>query len=293
MQPWNAPPREPQPRGPAPLPTAEEAAHVPAQALPVPDPQWEDSVEPIESGKKRKGIPKQRRLSPLMLVLLVLLFIVAVAAAAMFLVPGLLPGLQPRANAPAEHPRLPARRAPAAAMAGVARPYSVFVKAFEGDRGHQAAIELAQRVEREFPGTVAYVTPEETNGGLYYKVLAGMLDDTVQAAQLRAQLVAKNLANPEDVGGPAALIQPRPWAFELGAHPTRDAADAQAQTLATRGIDAYTVPVPRTDGSEAWTLYAGAYSDSARAAPMKKTLESAGLQPRLVRRVGRAPAISK
>jgi cell division protein FtsN len=95
------------------------------------------------------------------------------------------------------------------------------------------------------------------------------------------------------VGGPAALIQARPWTFDLGEFPTREAADRRAAQLATAAIYVSPTAIPQTDGTERWTLYAGAYPDSARAEPMKKTLQAARLPARLVQRVGRAPAISK
>jgi SPOR domain len=294
VPPWKAPPREPAP--PPPPAAAEVATYVPAADLPVPDPQWEETVEP-EPGtgkRRRKTIPKERKLSPTMLVLLVLLFIILAAAAAATFLPGLLPGWERPATAPASSMRLPGRRPQAAALpAGTARPYSVYVRGFQGDRGYDAAVRQAKRVEGEFPGTAVYVFPEEIGGMVYYKVYAGMLDDTVQAAALRTQLVAAHLANPDDVGGPAALIQARPWTFDLGAYPTRDAADRRAAELATAAIYASPTAVPQSDGSERWTLYAGAYPDSARAEPMKRTLQTARLPARLVQRVGRAPATSK
>jgi hypothetical protein len=235
--------------------------------------------------------------SPLMLVLLVLLFIALAAAAAVTFLPGLLPGWQrPAGAAPASTAHLPARRAQAAALArpaGTARPYSVYVSAFQGDRGYDAAVKLARQVESGFAGTAAYVFPEEVRGIVYYKVYAGMLDDTVQAAALRDRLVAAHLANSDGESGPAALIQARPWTFDLGAFPTQAAAAGRAAELATVGIYGSPTAVPQTDGSERWTLYAGAYPDSARAEPMKKTLQAARLPARLVQRVGRAPAISK
>ncbi|SOD03882.1 Sporulation related domain-containing protein [bacterium JGI 053] len=295
-QPWTAPPREPAPPRPADtLPSGDATAYVPAAQLPVPDPEWEATVEPEPwTGKRRKTIPKERKLSPVMLVLLVLLFIVLAAVAAVTFLPGLLPGWERPATAPASNARLPGRRPQAAARpAGTARPYSVYVRAFQGDRGYDAAVQLAKRVESGFPGTSAYVFPEEISGMIYYKVYAGMLDDTVQAAALRTQLVGARLANPDDVGGPAALIQARPWTFDLGAFPTREAADRRAAELATAAIYVSPTAVPQSDGTERWTLYAGAYPDSARAEPMKKTLQTARLPARLVQRVGRAPATSK
>jgi hypothetical protein len=299
-QPWTAPPRETPPRPAEPPAHPDPTAWVPAAQMPVPEPEWEESVEPEAepwAGKRRrKTIPKERKLSPTMLVLLVLLFIVAAAAAAVTFLPDLLPGWERPSTAPASATRLPSRRAHATATArpaGTARPYSVYVRAFQGDRGYDAAVQLAKRVESGFPGTAAYVFPEEISGMIYYKVYAGMLDDTVQAAALRTRLVGAHLANPDDVGGPAALIQARPWTFDLGAFPTREAADKRATELAAAAIYVSPTAVPQSDGSERWTLYAGAYPDSARAEPMKKTLQSARLPARLVQRVGRAPATSK
>jgi hypothetical protein len=296
IQPWNAPPREPAPRGPQPLPTAADAAHVPAQALPVPEVQWDDTVAPEPGGKtrKKKSIPKQRKVSPVLLVLLVLVLMAVAVGVAVAFLPGLLPSKTSGPHARAVGGRLPAPRPTiVAAPAGTPRPYAVFVRAYQGDGGHRAALDLASQVERDFPGTVAYVTPEEMSGVLYYKVMAGMLDDTAQAAALRKRLVDGHVASPDAAGGRSAIVQARPWAYDVGDFPSREAAQTQASALAARAIDTYAVPVPRTDGSESWTLYAGAYPDSARAEPMKKMLEAAGLPARLVRRVGRAPATSK
>jgi SPOR domain len=128
---------------------------------------------------------------------------------------------------------------------------------------------------------------------LYHKVYAGMLQDTAQAAELRARLLSGGQVDSAAVGGPSALIQERPLAFDLGDFATREAAQARADSLAARAIPAYAVPVPLSDGREAWKLYGGAFADSAGAAPMRTMLQSAGLPARLVPRSGRAPATSK
>jgi hypothetical protein len=297
VPPWKAPPREPPVPVPAPHAPAEAAAYVPAAELPVPDPEWEGTVEaePWTGKRRRKTIPKERKLSPVMLVLLVLLFIVAAAAAAVTFLPDLLPGWERPSTAPASAARLPGRRPEAAARpAGTARPYAVFVRAFQGAPAYDEAVQLARRVESGFPGTPVYVFPEETGGMIYYKVFAGMLADTEQAVALRTRLMAARLSDPEHVGGrPEDLIHERPWTFDLGAYPTRAAADRRAAELATAAIHVSPTAVPQTDGTERWTLYAGAYPDSARAEPMKKTLQAARVPARLVQRVGRAPATSK
>jgi hypothetical protein len=264
-------------------------------------PEWEDTVagEPTGKRRKKKTIPKERKVSPLLLVILVLVLIAAAAYAAVTFGPGLLNGGTRAAPAKGDAATIPAR-APAAAAtvapaadAGTPRPYAVYVKAFSGAGGFETAHELAQKVRDDIPGTPAYVFVEEEGGLPYYKVYAGMLDDTVQAAALRAELIGKRLADTEGGGGPAALIQARPYAFDLGEYPTRAAADRRAAELRRGAIDAYAVPVPRSDGSERYRLYSGAFADSARATAMQKTLQASSLPARLVRRVGRAPATSK
>jgi hypothetical protein len=298
FQPWMGPPRDASPRGPEPLPSAHDAPHASAAALPVPEPVWDDTVAEADGKpRKRRSIPKKRRVSPLVLVLLVLAFMALAAGAAVVFLPDLLKGIPGRAARPAgEAPRVPARRpqaVAAASPAGTPRPYAVVVKAFQGDQAYDAARRLADQVRSSVPGTEAYVVPEDIGGVVYYRVFAGALADTAQAAALRDELVRKKLADPESVGGSADLIQLRPLAFELGGFDSKEAAERRAQALRVGGIDAYPAAVPQTDGSERWALYAGAFSDSAQAAPLKKTLESSRLPAQLVRRVGRAPATSK
>jgi hypothetical protein len=297
FQPWLAPPREPAPRGPEPLPSANEVAHAPAASLPAPEPEWEDTVEPWAKGRRKKSIPKERKVSPVLLVLLVLALMAAAIAAGVTYLPGLMKG--GASATPAARPTSPARRpvaigtAAPAGEAGTQLPYAVYVRSFNGAAAYEAARRYAARVRQAIPGVPAYVFPEENDGLVFYKVYAGMLDDTVQAAALRTDLVDKRLANPEDVGSPAALIQARPWAFDLGEYPTRRAAEQRAGELMRGAVDGYVVPVPQRDGSERYRLYAGAFADSTRALPLRKTLETARLPVRLVRRVGRAPATQK
>jgi len=299
FQPWLAPPREAAaPRGPEPLPSAGDVAHAPVASLPAPEPEWEETVIPIEpAGKrKKKTIPKERKVSPLLLVLLVLALMAAAIAAGLRFLPGLLQGGTVPAPATGERPQVPAPRAaarPTAADAGTPRPYAVYVKAFHGDGGLEAARKLAADVQRQVSGTPAFVFTEEEGGVAFHKVYAGLLQDTVQGAALRAELVKRSLADTAGGGGPAALIQARPYAFDLGEYPTRADAEKRADELAQSAIDAYTTPVPQSDGTERYRLYVGAFADSGRAVPMQRTLEASRLPARLVRRVGRAPATPK
>jgi len=299
FQPWLAPPREAAaPREPEPLPSAGDVAHAPVASLPAPEPEWEETVIPTQpAGKrKKKTIPKERKVSPLLLVLLVLALMAAAIAAGLRFLPGLLQGGTVPAPATGERPQVPAPRAaarPTAADAGTPRPYAVYVKAFHGDGGLEAARKLAADVQRQVSGTPAFVFTEEEGGVAFHKVYAGLLQDTVQGAALRAELVKRSLADTAGGGGPAALIQARPWAFDLGEYATRADADKRADELAQSAIDAYTTPVPQSDGTERYRLYVGAFADSGRAVPMQRTLEASRLPARLVRRVGRAPATPK
>ncbi|HEX8694834.1 MAG TPA: hypothetical protein VF746_20575 [Longimicrobium sp.] len=263
----------------------------PAEPLPVPDVAWEQAAP---ARGRRRGIPKKRRIPPVVLVLLVLAFMALAAGAVLwFFFPDALTRLRRPAARPAAAraaPAAPARYRADAAPAGTARPYSVFVRAFPD---YQPARELAEQVADKLPGEPVYIIPEQSGGVLYHKVYAGMMEDTVAAARVRQQLLQDGTINPEDAGGTSALVQPRPLAFMLGLFPTREEAELHVAELAANAISAYPAAVPLSDGSERWTLYAGAFADSASAAPMKTQLETAGLPARLVERTGRPAASPK
>ncbi|HYJ80023.1 MAG TPA: hypothetical protein VEW03_10500 [Longimicrobiaceae bacterium] len=290
VKPWMAPPREPPPP-PAELPGAQAAVGAPAAALPVPDPTWDQPPGPppqvhIPFGRHRRTIPKQRKVSPLGLVLLVILLIALAVILALQFFPGVLRGAQ------GGDPARPAAAAAGARAgeAGTLRPYAVWVSAYPT---YEAASRAARQVEERFPNTPVFVFPEETQGVLWQKVTAGMAEDTAEAAGLRTQLVESGLVDPQSVGGPAALIQPRPLAFDLGDFDTRGAAAARARELSTRSIYAYPVAVPLSDGRESWKLYAGAFADSASAGALRSALDAAQVPARLVQRAGRPPASPK
>nr|MBA2670597.1 hypothetical protein [Gemmatimonadota bacterium] len=67
---------------------------------------------------------------------------------------------------------------------------------------------------------------------------------------------------------------------------SQDSAAAVGDSLSTREIPTYAVPVPYEDGTRRWQLYGGAYRDSATADAMRRRLTGAGIDPRLVLRVG-------
>lgn len=164
-------------------------------------------------------------------------------------------------------------------------PYSVQAKAFAS---RDAAVQQLAADRARLDDVPFFISPETDTGVLYFKIFAGTLPDTVAANQLRERLVTAGLVDPEDALGSWSLIQFRPLAFEVGEFPTRLAADAAADSLRAGEVFAYPVPVPYSNGTERWRLYAGAYPDSVSAGTLREALARAGVTARLVPRVGRA-----
>ncbi len=288
------------------FPSAEATVGASTEALPVPDPEWERGAEPaagkvkIPSRKRGRGkdavdpgvATPGRRISPILLGILVLVLV----GAAWYFVreyrPALLPawlGGTATAAAAASGPG-GALSADGVASAGTALPYAVFVKAYPTlGPAQQAATAAAAR----FPEAPFYVIPESTQGQIWYKVYAGVLSDTADAASVRGRLVERKMVDDDDVGGPSALILHRPLSFDLGDAPTREGAEARADSLWAKAIPAYVVPVPFADGQERWKVYGGAFADSAGAEPMRRLLVYVGVPTRLVQRTGRPPASPK
>jgi hypothetical protein len=291
VSPWNAPPGTRAELAGAAEPVAPAAAvagtAIPAQAIPVPDPEWTDAEEP----KKRK-----RAVSPLLLLLL----LAALLAALVFLGPRYIPGFpdllgstpgrtpEPKPQ-PAPTPAAPRAAAPVTA-AGSVLPYSVQVRNFQS---WDDAAKFSGEVARRFSEAQFFIVPEANQGITYWKVMAGMAGDTAAVTALRERLLAEKVIDEEAAGGRYALIDHRPLAYDLGEYPTAVQARARADSLTGRAIPAYVAPVPYSDGTERWKVYGGAYRDSASAAPMQKILTGASIQPRLVERSGRPPASPK
>lgn len=161
--------------------------------------------------------------------------------------------------------------------------YSVGVISFPSFAGAQRKL-ASLRARRD--GVLYFISPEEIQGILYYKVLAGALPDSAAARGLKERLVAAKVITSEDAADDGALIQPTPYAFGLAERPTEIAATAIADSLGVRGIPAYGMAVPYSDGSRRWQVYGGAYADSIAAEGMRKLLASARVTPDLVPRVG-------
>lgn len=179
---------------------------------------------------------------------------------------------------------------PSAGRAGEALPVSVQVVAFQS---FPAAVERSERIAGDVAEVPLFVSPEEVQGVLYYKIMAGVLPDTAAGRRLRERLVADGVIDPEDAAGSWSLLQTSPFAFDLGEFPTPERASARADSLLALEIPTYSIPVPYTDGSRRWQLYGGAYRDSASAEALRRQLVGAGLPTRLVARIGEAPTAAR
>jgi hypothetical protein len=292
VAPWNAPPGtraelNPVPAAPVIDSVAIPAAAVPASEIPVPDADWE----------REAPVKKKRAVSPLLLILL----LVALLAALLFLGPQYIPGFPNLLASSAGSPRTdtPAEKAPPAAapvpagpvtMAGAALPYSVQVVSFQTS---DDAFAFVQKEAPRFSEAQFFVIPEENQGVLYWRVMAGMAGDTSAITALRERLVAEKVIEEGVAADRWALIERRPLAYEVGEFRNAGQARARADSLNSRAIPAYVAPVPFSDGSERWKVYAGAYRDSAGSAPMRALLTGANIPPKLVERTGRPPASPK
>jgi hypothetical protein len=172
---------------------------------------------------------------------------------------------------------------PAARRAGETVPFAVLVKSFASLSAAQQQVEVEQR---RFSDTPFYISPEDDSGILYYKVYAGLLRDTASAGRLRERLLQAGSVDVDDTLGALSLIHRAHLSFDLGEFDSRDSAAAVRDSLSSREIPTYAVPMPYEDGIRRWQLYGGAYRDSATADAMRRRLTGAGIDPRLVLRVG-------
>jgi hypothetical protein len=235
----------------------------------------------------RERPPNRGALGFLWLLLLVGLLAAAGFAASRYR-PDLFPWASPR-QAPAGQDTLalaPAPRPGEPTPTGQPLLYSVQVKSFTS---LTAARDQAELDRFRLRGAPFYVVPEEIQGILYYRILAGLAPDTAAATRLRDRLVQVGVVDPEDAAGTWSLIQYTPLAFDLGAYPSAAEAGVVADSLLEASIPSYVVEVPYSDGSLRWQLYGGAYRDSASAERLRQALAAAGARARLVARTG-APA---
>lgn len=266
------------PPGTAPSPAPPAAG--PGESGDRPD----DSREMLIPPPPRRGRPQRRQG---VYTILAILAAAAIVATAGYLLARYRPDLVPWARAAATAGQEEAAPLPAssASRTGYPAPYSVQVKAFTS---LPAAMAQVSEERGRFDRQPFFVSPEEIQGIMYYKVLAGLVADTVEATRLREALVQSGSVEDEEAVGSWSLIQFTPLAFDLGEYASEAAAAVRADSLAARDVPSYVSPMPYSDGSRRWQLYAGAYRDSLSADAMRQRLVAAGVAPRLVARIAEA-----
>jgi hypothetical protein len=155
--------------------------------------------------------------------------------------------------------------------------YSVLVASF-------ARLEDAERQMSELDRGAALflVAPTPIRERTYYRILAGAIEDRVDAETLMRDLVDAGLK--EEVRG--WDVRPVRFAFDLGTYEDRRSADRRIDQLAEFGIHAYRL----ADGFEeprSWRVYAGAYETEQAAVEFGRTLSELGETAILVPRTGR------
>jgi hypothetical protein len=187
---------------------------------------------------------------------------------------------------PGQHSMADARSAggnPTASRVGELLTYSVQVKAFTSLAAAREQLEIERRRLDSAP---FFISPEEIQGVLYYRILAGLSADTVGAIRLRDELVEAGSIEAEDAIATYGLLQYTPLAYDLGTYPTREEAMARIDSLFVLQIPSYFAVMPYSDGSRRWHVYGGAYRDSAGAERMGELLAAAGLNGQLTVRAG-------
>ncbi|HET7322023.1 MAG TPA: hypothetical protein VFI96_05985 [Longimicrobiaceae bacterium] len=164
---------------------------------------------------------------------------------------------------------------------GASVPYSVQVVAFPT---LEPAAESAAKMRERFSDILFFVSAEDNQGIVYYKVLAGAQVDTVESHALRERLTKAGVIEKEDAVGAWSLIRPVPLAFQIGERPDEDAASAAVDSLRARELPAYALRQLYSDSTYRWSIYSGAFPDTASSAAMHQILAGAGVAAHLVAR---------
>jgi hypothetical protein len=117
-----------------------------------------------------------------------------------------------------------------------------------------------------------------TDGGTWYKVIAGAYTQRAGAEYLRATLRQGGTIDDE-----AGVVAQAPYAFRLEHDLGADAAKARVVRYVARGVPAYAL----LDESSRASVYVGAFASPDQAIILLAELRAAGFQPQLAYRVGR------
>ncbi|HLU24656.1 MAG TPA: SPOR domain-containing protein [Longimicrobiales bacterium] len=162
-------------------------------------------------------------------------------------------------------------------------PYSVAIEAHPDLAVAQRRVDALRAA---VPDLQFYVAPVLVERAVYYRVLAGPTADASAAQALMRRLVAERHKRAEE----AWAVRPTAMAFHLGDFDTREAASARERELRELGVPSYILEIPLRSGGTRFRLYAGAYQNAAEAEVLEQILRNAGIQARLIERVGRPAA---
>jgi hypothetical protein len=279
-------------RGESAAPSRPSAAARQAARQPLPEAPREPGEQEAEAGLHLPPPPvrTQHRGHRAAVLLLWVLLGAALLTAVGYALASLRPDLVPWASVPAPEPGAPAQvmsteqlRTPR--PVGVALPYSIHISAYQNfAAAHEQLVELQGRQ----PGILFFITPEEIQGIVYYKVMAGAETAVEGARAVKAALVADGTLEADEAAGDWTLIEETRFSFLLGQEESVDGARAAVDSLLARQIPAYALPVPYSDGTRRWQLYAGAFRDSVGASGLERQLGQVGLVPHFASRAGAA-----
>jgi SPOR domain len=153
--------------------------------------------------------------------------------------------------------------------------YSVAVASFPSLARAQNALAL-----HEGDGTPWYIVPVTVNGGVTYRLLAGILPDRHAAFALMGKLVTEG----KKTRAAAGDVRLTYLAFALGTYKSVPEANAAVASWARRGIPAYWVPIGVIPG--AVRVYAGGYQSVKEARYLRSRLRALAIRAPLAQRMG-------
>lgn len=153
------------------------------------------------------------------------------------------------------------------AIEGEPAPYSLHVGSYQSPESGGRVVRRLEEI-----GQTAFLAPVDLGErGRWYRVYAGAFADSASAGRALESILGRDLVE-------EGAVRRTPWAFRLGAHETREAAEAEVAELAADGISAYAT------GDGPAVVWAGAFRSEDEAATMAATLEEAGAEAVLVER---------
>jgi hypothetical protein len=168
----------------------------------------------------------------------------------------------------------------ARAPSGPVRPLPISV-ALEAHADLPTALERIAALEDALEDVAFLISPTLVENVVYYRVMAGPVNDSVAADSVIERLIASG----EKTVRTGSELQRTPLAFLIGEFDRPGAARARAEELRGLDIPTYVVPLAFPERAR-YRLYAGAYAGVADADVMRQLLRSAGVAHSLVTRVG-------